>query len=146
MSESGKTKATDEGAQGDAKKIKANDEEAISHPIWESLEPFKFVKILRADAQSKMVCVHAKSQLKSISSTDFVGSSDTNGSTEADAVILMEKAAFHSTSSAMEQLLSLHTTTKQLVSNDIYGTYESLPPADANCEYEIAFFVGIYKG
>lgn len=113
-------------SDGDVKKFKSNDDFG-THPGWNSLESFKFVKILRDDAQSKTVCVHATASMDSIEPAPAG-----DGSTEADAIILMEKTAFDTSDRGIETLISSQTAVKPLFNNDIYGTYHSIPADDVS--------------
>lgn len=142
MSENAKRTA-DEVGQGDSKKLKTtlDDSRASSHPDWTSLEAFKLVKILRDDAQSKSMCVHAKAMPKKSASngtTEEELQAVNSGLEAADAIILLEKTAFDTSPSGISSILSQGTGVKQLFNNDIYGTYNSLPPSDMNCK----LFVG----
>lgn len=118
------TKRISAEANGDtpAKKAKPDSGE---HPAWRSLAAFQFVKLLKEDSQSKMICVQAKAKRKSAS-----GEGDQDS--EADAIILMEKSAFDS--SKIDELLSSETAVEKVFNNDIYGTYSSNPRNDLNSE------------
>lgn len=114
------------------KQAKLVEKDTGTHPQWESLENFRFVTVLKDDAQTKTVVFHAKtSQKKKKEETNGVGVDGSGG--EADAIIVMEKTPFDTTDQKMEKMMS-GTAVTQLFNNDIYGTYDACPPKAANSE------------
>jgi len=127
-------------ASDDAKKAKTIDSQSCQHPEWEDLSGFRLISVLKEDAQTKTVCLHAKypsrgfgSDSQSHSQTDTVAVPKQTD--YDDAIILFEKTAFNS--NVVSGLLSSSVAVQKIFNNDIYGTYIGTPPPEENGMYPI---------
>jgi len=128
------------GNHVDEQKVKL---QAGSHPKWESLNSFKLVKVLKTDAQTKSLVIHAKAK-RDVNAGEDASDADGDcsrnqdddepGLGEDDAILLLEKTPFNTNSTDLAELLSADTSLEQVFNNDIYGTYASHPSKAVNCK------------
>jgi len=130
------------GNHVDEQKVKL---QAGSHPKWDSLNSFKLVKVLKTDAQTKSLVIHAKAK-RDVSSAHHAGedasdadrdwsrNQDDDEPGEDDAILFLEKTPFNTNSTGLAELISADTSLEQVFNNDIYGTYASHPSKAVNCK------------
>jgi Scavenger mRNA decapping enzyme (DcpS) N-terminal len=98
----------------EAKKLKrCESDESTNEDL---LQDFSFISVLNENAQQKSMFIHGRF-----------------GRSNEDAVLLLEKTPF-SAKSVVEMLRS-PVKTKVVMHNDIYKTFEMLPPAEYNGEH-----------
>lgn len=100
----------DDGSQNNkvAKVQVPKEEEDVKQHGFKNLDNFQLVEVLNENKGQKNVFIHAKVN-------------------NDDAVVIMEKKPFPTTSEALSLLLSDGTSLEKEMKNDIYGLYSALP-------------------